>query len=162
MTFEQGTKVFTVPGAGTNCVLWGSSRGGRHRNGVAEDNNVRDPVGRACVQPTTSMTGGVTTPMATTPVKPTTTGTAPTTCGNDIVDEDEECEPSQGACVTSVSRRRLGLQLTPTRRRSCCTTICTFVIKGSVCRRAAANAPCDVADTCDGQSVRVSGSDFAL
>ena len=34
-TFDHGMDAFKVPGSGTDCVLWGTARGGRLRTGSA-------------------------------------------------------------------------------------------------------------------------------
>jgi len=43
-TFDHGLDVFTVPGSGTNCVLWPTARGGPLRTGSANAPWLRPPL----------------------------------------------------------------------------------------------------------------------
>lgn len=56
MTFEQGALIYTVNGSKLNCMVWTTSRGGRHRSGQEEDDSAREQSATTgCLPPVTTV-----------------------------------------------------------------------------------------------------------
>jgi hypothetical protein len=77
-----------------------------------------------------------------------------TTCGNGVVEANEECDPAALVFPGQPAARFLldaGIPFPIPVPSSCCTSECRVADSGSTCRDAADG--CDVAETCDGESV---------
>ncbi|KAL5518495.1 hypothetical protein ACEPAH_177 [Sanghuangporus vaninii] len=75
-------------------------------------------------------------------------------CGNGIVEDGEDCDPGQNTtstcCDAATCKFANNAQCDPA-SSPCCTNSCTFAPSGQVCRPAA-DASCDIAETCTGNS----------
>ena len=75
-------------------------------------------------------------------------------CGNGVVESGEDCDPGEGVesscCDASTCKFKDGAVCDPL-NSSCCSDSCQFAPATQVCRPAA-DASCDIAESCTGSS----------